>query len=135
MQHILETNSDYVSDGFYKAWRDNIGERSEQERKKYKVYEIKSEEGTQSGLREELTAGMKFTPIYDVWNEEENTYDTEYGEEYTYKGENDFLYTILSEDEYSYAFIIEDASGYKMVSEMQKFSVIGQEVTLKTENE
>ncbi len=46
MQHILETNSDYVSDGFYKAWRDNIGERSEQERKKYKVYEIKSEEGT-----------------------------------------------------------------------------------------
>ena len=29
-------------------------------------------------------AGMKFIPIYDVWNEEENTYDTEYGEEYTY---------------------------------------------------
>ena len=30
MQHILETNSDYVSDGFYKAWRDNIGERTEE---------------------------------------------------------------------------------------------------------
>ena len=46
MQHILETNSDYVSDGFYNAWRDNIGERSEKERKKYKVYEINAEEGT-----------------------------------------------------------------------------------------
>jgi hypothetical protein len=253
MQHILETNPDYVSDGFYNAWRDNIGERSEEQRKKYKVYEINAEEGTyngkitenpdevntvyntvyaklgedticlgenadavyneesgefksnfkgewlilsdgqllttyytgklkdydnggneegdvyaipvqigdkestiyitkgdtevkveyvtydaygqvMSGFREELTAGMKFTPIYDVWNEEENTYDTEYGEEYTYNGKDDFLYTILSEDEYSYAFIVEDASGHKMVSEMQEFSVKGQEITLKTED-
>ena len=97
----------------------------------YVAYEKK--DGINSGYTEELTAGMKFTPIYDVWNEEENTYDTEYGEEYTYNGKDDFLYTILSENEYSYAFIVEDASGHKMVSEMQEFSVKGQEIMLKTE--
>ncbi len=30
-------------------------------------------------------------------------------------------------------FILEDASGHKMVSEMQEFSVKGQEIMLKTE--
>ena len=76
---------------------------------------------------------MKFTPIYDVWNEEAGTYETEYGEEYTFKGTDDFLYTVLGEEEYSYALIVEEASGYKMVSELHPFTVKGQEVELKTE--
>ena len=94
----------------------------------YVAYEKK--DGINSGYTEELAAGMTFTPIYDVWDEEAKTYVTEYGEEYTYKGDKDFLYTTLSDDEYSYAFIIEDVLGDKSYSKEQSFSLVSSELTL-----
>ena len=54
-----------------------------------------------------LEAGTTITPIYDVFNFEDNTYETEYGEDYTISGDFEFLYTELEEKEYSYAFEIE----------------------------
>lgn len=72
---------------------------------------------------EELTSGTIFTPIYDVWDDDSNTYNTEIGEEYTYKEDNDFLYTMLKDSEYIYSFIVEDASGYKSYSKQQPFTV------------
>lgn len=97
----------------------------------YVAYEKK--DGINSGYMEELRSGMRFTPIYDVWDEETKTYTTEYGEEYTYKGNEDFLYTTLSDAEYSYAFIIEDVSGDKSYSKEHGFSVMESEVTLTAE--
>jgi hypothetical protein len=71
---------------------------------------------------------MKFTPIYDVWDEESKTYETEYGEEYTYKGDNDFLYTTLADDKYYYAVVVEDITREKLYSKGQKFSIVNGEI-------
>lgn len=89
-------------------------------------------DGINSGIEEPLSAGMKFTPIYDVWDEEKQTYVTEYGEEYTCTGNNDILCTTLKDDEYSYALIIDDASGYQYISKEVPFSVQNGEI--KVEN-
>ncbi|MBQ8044180.1 MAG: hypothetical protein IJ272_08585, partial [Clostridia bacterium] len=95
---------------------------------RYLAYESKN--GINSGYTEEVKAGLTITPIYDIWNEEEGTYETEYGEEYTFKGDSDLLYTTLKDDEYTFALIIEDVMGSRLYSKEQTFSIAEQELTL-----
>jgi hypothetical protein len=72
-----------------------------------------------------------FTPIYDVWNEEEKTYDTEYGEEYKIKGKNDVLYTQLPDGEYSYSIILDNALGTKTFTKPRTFQMQDGKITYK----
>lgn len=67
--------------------------------------------------------GLVITPIYDVWNEAEKTYDTVYGEEYSIKGINDVLYTYLEDGEYSYATVVDDMLGTVLYSNPMKFTM------------
>jgi hypothetical protein len=98
---------------------------------RYLVYE--SKDGINSGYTEEVKAGLTVTPIYDVWNEEEGIYETEYGEDYVFTGTNDLLYTVLGDNEYSYSLIIENVMGAKLYSKEQAFSVAEKELTLTQE--
>lgn len=70
-----------------------------------------------------ITDDITITPIYDVWNEEEKTYDTVYGEEYSMKGTNDVLYTYLEDGEYSYATIVDNMLGTVLCSKPMKFTM------------
>lgn len=59
----------------------------------------------------ELVSGTTITPIYDVYNEETEEFETEIGEEYTIKGNTDFLFTTLNDDEYDFSFIVDSIYG------------------------
>lgn len=76
-----------------------------------------------SGRMCPITEGIIITPIYDVWNEEEKTYDTVYGEEYSLKGTDDVLYTYLENGEYSYATIVDNMLGTVICSKPMKFTM------------
>ena len=81
-----------------------------------------------SGRMCPITEGIAITPIYDVWNEEEKTYDTVYGEEYSLKGTDDVLYTYLENGEYSYATIVDNMLGTVLCSKPMKFTMIDKKI-------
>ena len=64
-----------------------------------------------SGRMCPITEGITITPIYDVWNEEEKTYDTVYGEEY------------------SYATIVDNMLGTVLCSKPMKFTMIDKKIS------
>ena len=82
-----------------------------------------------SGRMCPITEGITITPIYDVWNEEEKTYDTVYGEEYSLKGTDDVLYTYLENGEYSYATIVDNMLGTVLCSKPMKFTMIDKKIS------
>jgi hypothetical protein len=70
-----------------------------------------------------LEAGTTITPIYDVFNFEEGTYESEYGEEYTISEEFEFYFTTLDDGEYSFAYEVEKLNKTSEYSELIDFDV------------
>lgn len=70
-----------------------------------------------------LKSGTVITPIYDVFDVEAETYETEYGEEYTISGEFEFYFTKLDEGEYSFAYEIEKLNQLSAYTDLVDFDV------------
>jgi hypothetical protein len=70
-----------------------------------------------------LEARTTITPIYDVFNFEEGTYESEYGEEYTISEEFEFYFTTLDDGEYSFAYEVEKLNKTSEYSELIDFDV------------
>lgn len=74
-----------------------------------------------------LEVGTTITPIYDVYDPEADTYESEYGEEYTIASDFDFLFGQLDDGEYSYAFAIEGINGEVSFSSLVDYSSDGKD--------
>ena len=69
-----------------------------------------------------LNSGTKITPIYDIYKEDTDNFETEYGEEYTISSDFDFLFGKLPEGEYSYAYSLQCINGENVYSGLKTFS-------------
>ncbi|MBE5935530.1 MAG: hypothetical protein E7262_07035 [Lachnospiraceae bacterium] len=68
-----------------------------------------------------LRKGDKITPIYDLYNEDSQSYEIAYGKEYTMKSNFDFSFAKLPAGQYSYAYSVKAASGINVFSDMVQF--------------
>ena len=68
-----------------------------------------------------LESGTVVTPIYDVYDPESDTYESEYGEEYRISSGFDFVFGKLNDNEYSYAFAIEGINGETSYSNLVEY--------------
>ena len=78
-----------------------------------------------------LNSGTAIIPIYDVFNEKNETYETEYGEEYIINGNFEFLFGKLEQGEYSLAYEIKKLNDVSSYSEIKDFSINNDNLTIK----
>ena len=78
-----------------------------------------------------LNSGTAIIPIYDVFNEQNETYETEYGEEYIVNGNFEFLFGKLEQGEYSLAYEIKKLNDVSSYSEIKDFSINNDDLTIK----
>ena len=71
-----------------------------------------------------LNVGTKITPIYDVFNDEKQSYESELGDEYTITSDFDFLFTQVDDGNYSYAYTIDRVFGNDVCTELSTFNVV-----------
>ena len=76
-----------------------------------------------------LEIGTKITPIYDVFNEENSSYESDFGEEYTITSDFDFVFTQVYDGTYSYAYIVDRIFGNDICGEISSFDVVNGEIT------
>ena len=78
-----------------------------------------------------LNSGTAIIPIYDVFDEKNETYETEYGEEYIVNGNFEFLFGKLEQGEYSLAYEIKKLNDVSSYSEIKDFSINNDDLTIK----
>ena len=78
-----------------------------------------------------LNSGTAIIPIYDVFDEKNETYETEYGEEYIVNGNFEFLFGKLEQGEYSLAYEIKKLNDVSSYSEIKDFSINNDDLTVK----
>ncbi|MBE5934209.1 MAG: hypothetical protein E7262_00260 [Lachnospiraceae bacterium] len=70
-----------------------------------------------------LNPGTSITPIYDVYDLDTETYESEFGEDYTITSDFDFLFTELNDGDYSYALTIDRVLGEDIFTQVANFSI------------
>ena len=78
-----------------------------------------------------LNSGTAIIPIYDVFDEKDETYETEYGEEYIINGSFEFLFGKLEQGKYSLAYEIKKLNDVSSYSEIKNFSINNEALTIK----
>ena len=68
-----------------------------------------------------LYSGTSITPIYDVFDLDSDTFETEYGEEYIVNGQFEFLFGKLKPGEYYFAYEVEKINNVSTYSEIKDF--------------
>ena len=70
-----------------------------------------------------LKSGTAITPIYDIFDAETGSYESEYGDEYVINGEFEFYFTKLKEGEYSFAYEIEKYNDISTYTDLVEITV------------